>query len=67
MLSSASNGAAVADAILVVAEAEPKAASFAWAPILPRRGSSWATATGAPVPYPHPRPNHLLTVKFPAC
>ncbi len=38
MDNSATNGAAVADAILVVAETEPEAASVEWAPTLPSAG-----------------------------
>ncbi|MEE8544957.1 MAG: hypothetical protein V3T29_04020, partial [Alphaproteobacteria bacterium] len=38
VLTSATNGAAVADAILVVAETDPESASFAWSPTLPSVG-----------------------------
>ncbi|MEE8245703.1 MAG: hypothetical protein V3S87_00425, partial [Alphaproteobacteria bacterium] len=38
VLTSTTNGAAVADAILVVAETDPEAASFEWAPTLPSAG-----------------------------
>ncbi len=38
VLTSATNGAAVADAILVVAETAPESASFEWAPTLPSAG-----------------------------
>ncbi len=38
VLTSATNGAAVADAILVVAEPDPEAGSFEWAPTRPSAG-----------------------------